>query len=371
MEQKKGLRDVIAGNTALCLLDEKNRKLYYRGYAIEDLATSRRFEDVAHLLLVGELPVGSTGLEKPDYRLPDTVLHTLWEQNRSAHPMDVLGTLVRVMGNEYPAKDAAADAHHYDMTAARILIDNIGYLVGLMKREAGQEKPLPKGRRCKGLAADILYQMSGREPDDFEARLMDVALVLYAEHEFNASSFAVRIAASAHTDIFSAVVAGIGTLRGSRHGGANEEAMYMMLAIGDPANVRAYLDAYFSKPAARLPGFGHAVYTQGDPRVPIMRPYVQELSRRKGDMRWYEICVALEEYMAERASEKNRGIPANIDLWTAPLYYLMNIPTPLYTPLFAASRIAGWCAHYLEVRHVNKEAIIRPRAQYVGAEPRT
>ena len=199
---------------------------------------------------------------------------------------------------------------------------------------------------------------------------MDCALILYAEHEFNAGTFAVRIASSAHTDIFSAIIAGIGTLKGSRHGGANEEAMKMMLEIGMPENVGGFLDRFFATEGARLPGFGHAVYTRGDPRVAILKPWVRELSERKGNMQWYEMCLALEEYMVERAEEKGRGIPANVDLWTAPLYYLLDIPIPLYTPLFAAARVAGWCAHYLEVRHINNEPILRPRAEYIGPAPR-
>jgi citrate synthase len=205
---------------------------------------------------------------------------------------------------------------------------------------------------------------------------MDVALILYTEHEFNAGSYGVRVAASTLSDLYSAGVAGECVLRGPRHGSANEESMKLMLDIGSPQNTAAYLERFFAQPGARLPGFGHAVYNlphSHDPRVDVLRPWVRELSRRKGDTRWYDIAMALEATMAERMRPRvaagHPNAPANMDLWTAPLYYLLDIPIPLYTPLFAASRIAGWSAHYLEVKYVNKEPIIRPRAQYVGPEP--
>jgi citrate synthase len=172
------------------------------------------------------------------------------------------------------------------------------------------------------------------------------------------------------------MVAGECVLRGPRHGCANEEAMKLMLDVGSPDNVAAYLDRFFQTPGARLPGFGHAVYNlpqSHDPRVDVLRPWVKELSRRKGDTRWYDIAIALEEHMAERMKPRvaagNPNAPANMDLWTAPLYHLLGIEIPLFTPIFAAARVAGWAAHYLELKYVNKEPIIRPRASYVGPEP--
>lgn len=375
----RGLRDVIAGQTSICFLDELNQRLYYRGYAIEDLAAHSTFEDVAYMLIFGEFDQLNDEWSRT-YRemfllrmrsMPDAVFQTLRSQSREANPMNVLQTLIAALGNTPSAiqvpigpEDEFAKIHSISLVAS------VGYLVGVMARWYGKKRPLRLSTAYESVAKNILYQIYGIEPDEFETRLMDIALILYAEHEFNASTFAVRVAASAHTDIFSAIVAGIGTLRGTRHGGANEAAMKMMLEIGTPENVRAWCDKFFETPGARLPGFGHAVYTRGDPRVPILRPLVRELSERKGDMRWYEIGVALEEYMDGRAAQKGRGIPANMDLWTAPLYYLLDIPISMYTPLFAASRVAGWCAHYLEVRYENNEPIIRPRAEYIGPAPR-
>ncbi|MDA2936367.1 citrate/2-methylcitrate synthase [Patescibacteria group bacterium AH-259-L05] len=369
-QQRPGLRDVIAGETKICLLDETRQDFYYRGYSIKELAQKATFEDVIYILLFDDDPLEERlSLQSQLFLHRDAIVNTLRTQNRNAHPMDILATLIRTFGNEVYSLDATEDQESVEKFALSLTFD-VGYLAGIMKRWYERRRPLIMPEIYDSVAKNILYQMKGRKPDEFEEHLMDLALILYAEHEFNASTFAVRLAASAHTDIFSAIVCGIGTLRGSRHGGANENAMRIMLEIKNPENVRKYVNRFLKTPGARLPGFGHAVYTQGDPRVPIIKPWVKELSERKRDTRWYEIALALEEYMAERAKEKNRGIPANIDLWTAPLYYLLGIPIPFYTPLFASARIAGWCAHYLEVRHNPKVPILRPRAQYIGPQPR-
>lgn len=367
--QKPGLRDVIAGKTNLCLLDEKNAKLFYRGYSVEELAEHATFEAVAHLLLFGEFPAGAWKLGS--FYTP-RAWKTLRAQPSSAHPMDLLATFIRALGNE-PRSFAQFDGMapiELDRFRAAELIAETGYGVGLVARQM-RRKRLVSQKPELSYAGNILYVLSGTLPDEYDARAMDISLILYAEHEFNASSSAVRLASSAHTDLYSAIVAGIGVLRGTRHGGANEEAMQMMLKIKKPENVKPFAEAFFEKPGARLPGFGHAVYRTRDPRVSILRPLVRELSQRKGTMQWYEMTSALEEHMAARGKEKGKEIPANVDLWTAPLYYLLGIPISLYTPLFAASRVAGWCAHYLEVRHEFQEPIWRPRADYVGPAPRS
>lgn len=365
LPNKPGLRDVIAGQTTICWLDEPNQNFYYRGYSIQDLAEHSTFEEVAYLLLYGHLPNEDedSGFQvrllhrqgKPSINIPNI------ENLANMHPMDALATMVRL--------DSMSDLNRpvstlsSDLKTAERLIARMPILCALIGRPSAN--PIPHLR-----ADDFLCVLRGNsEGPHIERDALDITNTLYAEHEFNASTFAVRIAASAHTDLYSAVVAGISVLKGGRHGGANEEAMKLMLDIGDPSKVSEYLEKYFQKPGARLPGFGHAVYTLSDPRVAILRPWVKKLSEAKDDLRWYEIALALEEYMARRAVEKGKGIPANADLWTAPLYHLLGIPIKLYTPLFAASRVAGWCAHYLEVRYENKEPILRPRAEYVGPTP--
>lgn len=370
--QKPGLRDVIAGQTAICLLDEAEQNFYYRGYSIQDLAKHSTFEEVAYLMIYGRSPnqreLATFQIDLMDYQwlrdmANDKVFALSLFVNR-AHPMHVLNAMVQADGIYDPVSQS--DGLENQLEIAKRLIARLTTFCGYLGR--GKNLPLLSAMSGK-LARDFLYTVRKTEPNELETKALDLAAILYAEHEFNASTFAVRIAASAHTDLYSAIVAGISVLKGGRHGGANEEAMKLMLKIGDPSKVSGYLEKFFQTPGARLPGFGHAVYTRSDPRVAILRPWVKKLSEFKGDSRWYEIALALEEHMAARAAQKGKGIPANADLWTAPLYHLLGIPTELYTPLFAASRVAGWCAHYLEVRYQNKEPILRPRAEYAGPAP--
>lgn len=372
METRLGLRDVIAGETRICRLDEQASRIYYYGHSIEELVEERRYEDVAYLTLFGALPEDRFAFAAPDVALLQGVWQTLQQEPRAAHPMGLLRTAMSSLGNRAGAVASDLEA---ERAAALKLVPEVGYLVGLVARHV-DARGFAAPRPDHSYAHNLLYLLHDRRPDEFSARAMDVALILYTEHEFNAGSFGVRVAASAHSDLYSSVIAGECILRGPRHGFANEEVMKLLLEVGGPEAVPAYLDRFFAQPGARLPGFGHAVYNlphSRDPRVDILRPWVRELSRRKGEMRWYETCLALEEYMAERMRPRvargSPNAPPNMDLWTAPLYYLLDIPISLFTPLFAASRIAGWCAHYLETRYINREPIIRPRAAYVGPPP--
>jgi citrate synthase len=375
IEVRPGLRDVIAGETHICELNEQISNIFYYGYPIQELIEQHNFEETAYLTLYGELPSQHPfRFGEPDIETLQGVWATLQTEPRDAHPMGLLRTAMSALGNRLERKNGLGTTLEAEQAAALHLTPHVGYVVGLIGRYmAGQEPVMPVAGESYG--GNILHMMRGSKPDPFEARCMDIALILYTEHEFNAGSFGVRVAASTHSDIYSSAVAGECILRGPRHGSANEESMHLMLDIGDPAKVPAYLNDFFAKPGARLPGFGHAVYNlprSFDPRSSVLRPWVKELSRRKGDSRWYDIAIALEDFMAERMKPRiAAGQPnaiANMDLWTAPLYYLLGIPIPIYTPLFAASRIAGWSAHYLEVKYVNREPIIRPRADYVGPE---
>jgi citrate synthase len=377
-EHRPGLRDVIAGETRICRLDEQASQVYIFGYSLEELVERHRYEDVAYLTLFGELSSqGQRVFEAPDEPLLRSLWTTLSNEPRGAHPMGLLRTAMSSFGNQVDAAGERDLTYEAERDAALSLTPSVGYLAGQVARHvggAGWRAP----EAGPSYAENILTLFHDRRPNEFEARAMDVALILYTEHEFNAGSFGVRIAASAHSDLYSSVVAGECILRGPRHGCANEEVMKLLLDQGgEPDKVREYAERFFQQPGARIPGFGHAVYNlphSYDPRVSILRPWVKELSRRKGDMRWYETLLALEEYMAERMKPRvERGqpnAPANMDLWTAPLYYLLGIPIPMYTPLFAASRVAGWAAHYLETRYVNNEPILRPRAEYMGPEAR-
>lgn len=370
-QTKPGLRDVIAGQTSICWLDEENQNFYYRGYSIQDLAEHSTFEEVAYLMIYGRLPnqreLATFQKDLMDYQWPrqiaDKEVFSLSIWFHRAHPMHLLAAMTQTDGiyDSLPESNSLVA----QLEIAKRLIARLTTFCGYLGRDF-LTTPLFSANSGR-LARDFLRTVRKAEPDELEVRALDLAAILYAEHEFNASTFAVRLAASAHTDLYSAIVGAIGVLKGDRHGGANENAMKKMLEIGEPEKAKKFLDKFFETPGARLPGFGHAVYTRSDPRVAILKPWVKKLSETKGDTRWYEIALAMEEYIAKRAAEKGgRGVPANADLWTAPLYYLLGIPIELYTPIFAASRIAGWCAHYIEVRHQNKEPILRPRAEYVG-----
>jgi citrate synthase len=378
VERRLGLRDVIAGETKICRLDEQKSRVYIYGYSLEELIENHDYESVAYLTLFGELPRSRDRVfGPPDEAVLGKVWTTLSNEPASAHPMGLLRTAMSSFGNQVDAQGERQLTYEAERDASLSLTPHVGYMVGLVGRHReGLAFRAPQSGRT--YAENILTLFKDEPPDEFDARAMDIALILYTEHEFNAGSFGVRVAASAHSDLYSSMVAGECILRGPRHGCANEEVMKLLLDQGgNPDKVREYCDNFFAQPGARMPGFGHAVYNlphSYDPRVSILRPWVKELSRRKGDMRWYETIMALEEYMAERMKPRvergNPNAPANMDLWTAPLYFLLDIPIPMYTPLFAASRVAGWAAHYLETRYVNNEPILRPRAEYTGPETR-
>jgi citrate synthase len=377
VERRPGLRDVIAGETKICDLDEQKSRVYIYGYSLEELVEHHSYEETAYLTLFGELPGNRHAFGSPGESALRGVWNTLATEPRNAHPMGLLRTAMSSYGNRMDAIGGHALSYEAERDAALELTPNVGYLVGQVHRHVeGLAWMAPRGGQT--YAENILTLFRGTKPDEFEARCMDMALILYTEHEFNAGSFGVRVAASAHSDLYSSVIAGECILRGPRHGCANEEVMKILIEQGGkPDTAGRFLDDFFAQPGARLPGFGHAVYNlphSYDPRVQILRPWVKELSRRKGDMRWYETLLAFEEHMAERMKPRiERGqpnAPANMDLWTAPLYYLLGIPIPMYTPLFAASRIAGWAAHYLETRYTNNEPILRPRGEYIGPQQR-
>ena len=374
-ETRIGLRDVIAGETNICRLDEQVSKIFIYGYSMEELIEKHSYEEVAYLTVRGELPGSGYRFDPPNEGALHRVWGTLSAEPREAHPMGLLRTGMSSAGNVADAARLVGYTPSFEAEREESLriVPEVGFITGLVGRHidaTGFEAP----KSGYGYAQNLLHLL-GKDTDEFSARCMDIALILYTEHEFNAGSFGVRVAASAHADIYSSAVAGECILKGPRHGSANEESMKLMMDIPGPEKVREYCDNFFAQPGARMPGFGHAVYNlphSFDPRVNVLRPWVRELSQRKGQMRWYETALALEEYMKERMEPRvargNPNAPANMDLWTAPLYYLLGIPIPMYTPLFAASRIAGWLAHYLETRYTNAEPIIRPRADYVGPE---
>ena len=358
-----GLEGVIAGETSICWVDP-NAGLLYRGYDVHDLASRASFEEVVWLLLQGELPsmaelaVVSRQLAS-ERLLPAKVIEMLRLMPQGTHPMDLLRTGVSMLA----AFDPELNDHSHDanLRKAMRLIPRISSLVTDSWRiQQGMELLPPKGDLPT--AANFLYQLKGQPAEIWEAKIFDAILVLYAEHEFNASTFSARVTASTMADMYAAITTALGTLKGPLHGGANEETMKMLQAIGTPDRAESWLMERLAR-KGKIMGFGHRVYKSGDSRVPMMREMARDLGRRFGKESWAEICEKLEAVM-----EREKHLCANLDLYAAPVFLLLGIPPELNTPIFAVSRISGWCAHVMEQHDRNR--LIRPRSIYMGKAER-
>ena len=357
---KAGLEDVVACDSSICFIDGKAGRLVYRGYDIAELAEHSSFEEVAYLLWFGRLPGkmefevfldGFTGSTE----LPLETVMILRMFPKAATPMEVLRTAVSSLGHWDP--DSGNTRLDACLRKAQRLTERIPLLVTAHQRlRLGMEpiRPIP----AKSIAYNFLYTLHGQEPDPEMVKVFDVALILHADHELNASTFAARVTAATMADMYSAVTSAIGALKGPLHGGANEQVMKLLQEIGDPAKAEAWvLDALAKK--VKVPGFGHRVYRTEDPRATVLRRYAEHLSRLAGDTRLFEIAQIIERTM--RAHSK---VYPNVDFYSATCYHAMGIPTELFTPIFAISRVTGWTAHILEQWGSNR--LIRPRAEYIG-----
>jgi 2-methylcitrate synthase/citrate synthase II len=363
-----GLEGVIAGESALCQVDEGAAGLRYRGYAIGDLAEWSSFEEVAYLLLLGRLPT-RTELKKfceelaCHRSLPDPIQRFVEQVQPGMHPMDVLRSGISLLGLSDP--DAQNGSREANLRKSVRLLSQIPLLIADSHRVMAGERPT-RPDRAGSFAEDLLHLAAGRKAGDAGAAMaqaLNVSLILYAEHEFNASTFSARVTASTMTDLHGAVTAAVATLKGPLHGGANEAVAAMLREIGSPDRAEPWLrDALAQK--RRVMGFGHRVLRQGDARSAIIQRHAERLSHLCGDRRWYETAATIERLMREE-----KGLHPNLDFYTAVAYLLMGIPRELSTPLFVCSRITGWCAHVIEQQEHNR--LIRPRALYTGPPPRT
>jgi citrate synthase len=359
---KAGLEDVVATASAICYIDGPRGVLAYRGYDIHDLATQATFEEVCFLLWHGRLPtraeLGELQSQFAAARpLPEGIVRLL-RSLPPAEPMDLLRTLASALAH-YDA-DAADNSPRANARKAVRLTAQIGSLVATLGRVDAGGGPLHPDP-AMGFAASFLYMLTGRRPDALSTRALDVALVLHADHELNASTFAARVAAATLSDVHSAVVAGIGTLKGPLHGGANAEVMKMLLHLGADATPERIEGTVREKLARKekIPGFGHRVYRTMDPRAVHLRRMSRDLGRRTGQPQWFEISERIEALV-----KAEKGLNPNVDFFSASTYHALGIPTTLFTPVFAVSRCAGWTAHVLEQLANNR--LIRPRAEYTG-----
>ena len=358
-----GLEGVIADESAICQIDETTGSLRYRGYSVEELAEHVTFEEVAYLLLHDDLP--STGelqlwQDKLDQTksLPFHLGQFLKTVPSSAHLMDILRTAISFLGMTDP--DSMNPSHEANIRKATRLIANMPLLVSW--RTPAQKDRLPlQPSPHQSYAKNLFYLLTGRS-DDEKARELEVTLNLYAEHEFNASTFAARVTASTLADLYGAVTAAVATLKGPLHGGANEAVAMMLQTIAVPEKAKFWIHSQLAE-KTRVMGFGHRVLKHEDPRTRIMKRRAEKLSQRLGNTRWYDMAEILEQTMKEE-----KGLFPNLDFYTAVVYLLCGIPVDTFTPVFVASRMTGWCAHIIEQQDHNR--LIRPRASYIGPQMR-
>ncbi|HEY8488139.1 MAG TPA: citrate synthase [Thermaerobacter sp.] len=355
-----GLEDVVAGTSEICFIDGKEGRLVYRGYDVRDLAEHASFEEVVYLLWHGDLP-NRAQLDafvqqlRAAQTLPGQVLDLIQRIPPATHPMAALRTAVSYLGTLDP--DQEDQSPEANLRRATRLVAQFPTLVAAIERVRQGKEPVAP-RRDLPLAANFLYMLRGEEPSPLHAEVMNVALVLHADHELNASTFAARVVAATLSDMYSAITAAIGALKGPLHGGANEQVMRTLLAIGSPDKAEAWVkEALAAK--KRIMGFGHRVYKTEDPRATILRRLSRKVAEAAGDTRWFEISQAVEKVVTAE-----KGLYPNVDFYSASTYYVMGIPFELYTPIFAVSRISGWTAHVLEQFANNR--LIRPRAEYTG-----
>ncbi len=363
----KGLEGIFISDTTLCKIDGAKGKLWYRGYPIEVLAEKSNYEEVAYLLLYGKMPTKQeletfSGKLKSERQVSGEIKKIIRTFSGKAHPNDVLRTCVSALSTY--DEDMTDRSKIANLQRAIKLIAKMPTIVAMIGRQnRGQE--LIEPRDDLNHTSNFLYMLNGKMPDRDSAKLIELMFILHAEHGSNASTFSTLVTGSTLADVYSAVVSGISTLRGPLHGGADEAALNMMKAIGEPDNTESYIeDALEGK--QKIMGFGHRVYKAYDPRAKVVYNYLKSFMKSTSDQqveKLLEIAIRAEKLMEEKLS-KTKGIWPNIDFFAGPLYTAMEIPSDLFTPIFASSRMAGWTAHLFEYWENNR--IFRPLDNYVG-----
>lgn len=367
LEQKpkidKGLDDVYVKESSICLVDGVKGRLLYRGWDIRDLAEHSTFEETVYILVHGRLP-NKDELAQARQAFADSraigpeVVRLLRSMPKDAPPIDVLRTAVSYLSNFDKERDDPTRAAN--MRKAQRLIGSMPTLVAAHHRIREGKRVVPPDPRL-GIAEDFLRMLTGKKPDPLSARVMDVALILHADHSMNASAFAATVAASTLADLYSAIVAAIATLKGPLHGGANEAALRTMLTIGKAENAEAYV-LNTLRNHGKIFGFGHRVYKTWDPRALILREYARQLSELRGQVGLFQVADIVQDTVVKELSAKR--VYPNVDFYSGLTYHLLGIPPDLFTPIFAVSRVSGWTAHVIEYWEDNR--LVRPLDYYVG-----
>ncbi|MBD3673323.1 MAG: citrate synthase [Planctomycetaceae bacterium] len=360
----KGLKGIKAADSSICSIDGQIGKLIYRGYNIDDLCAHSTYEEVAYLLLYGELPTQSE-LDEFHESLtshataPPQVLEALKSLPSGVPPMAALRTAVSVLGHYDPLAEEESDESNKE-NAIRLVAVLPTLTAAIRRLRDGNEPLAPKPELS--IAANFMYMLNGEEPSEDAAKAMDLILILHAEHGFNASTFTARVIIATLTDMYSAITGAIGALKGKLHGGANTEVLKTLQSVGDVDQVADWVADVRSR-KGKFMGFGHAVYQTQDPRAKHLKEYSEKLGQEAGDTKWYDLSVEIEKQVVAEI-----GRQCNVDFYSASVQHYMGVPGELFTCVFASSRIAGWCAHVLEQISDNK--IIRPSSNYTGPDDR-
>jgi citrate synthase len=371
METKNiGLRGIPVADTKICDIDGQKGLLSYRGYDISELATNSTFEETSYLLLFGDLPTERqlndfTQALIAERSVPDSIINSLRERPKTSHPMDVIQALIPMLA-DYDG-EARNESREANIRKSIKLISKAATLVAAWARIRKGKEPIAPDPKLSH-AANFLYMYLGEQQDPETVRLFDVCLILHAEHQFNASTFACREVASTHAHMYASVASGIGALSGELHGGANEQMMAALKKIGEPSKVTAWVEETFAA-KRKIMAMGHAVYKTQDPRAKILKPMSERLAKKSGEGKWFDMSVEIEKLAVAYFEAQGKKVYANVDFYSASTYYMMGFEPDFFTPIFAVARMSGWAAHIIEEKFADaqpKPELYRPEADYVG-----